>query len=400
MNARLDRSTPASRGGRGRVVRLLLTAALALATVALGAGPASAHAQLVASTPGSGAVVAQAPARITLEFNERVVARAAETHVFTGTGEEVAVDVDTVDRDVEITPTGQLPEGTVVVAWAVTSADGHEVNGSLTFAVGAPTPGSTANDAFAAPVTTGLSFAHGLTLAAGALAVLGLVALLLLGRAGRWLEACWLVALAAAVLVVPLAAVRDGAGWAGLRDWTHWVDGWLTWRGLLVALAVVAAAGAVSAVRRPNRRPALVAALVLALATPAAFAVPGPAASEATGQPGGSPVAEASASEHTLRMTLDSVVTGTTGFRLEVLDEAGTPVTPYADPRVRATTDGLDLALDLTPDGRGRWRGTVTLPKPGEWKVEVSVRLSEFENPVLVLPFRIGTPATGGGGTH
>ena len=103
-------------------------------------------------------------------------------------------------------------------------------------------------------------------------------------------------------------------------------------------------------------------------------------------QAGGSPVATAAVGEQTLRMTLDGVIVGTTGFRLEVLDDSGAPVEAYAEPKVRASTDGLDLDVSLVAESPGVWSGAITLPRPGKWVVEVSVRLSEFENPVISRP--------------
>ena len=386
--------------GVGLVTRLVLVAVMSTVTVLVGASAASAHAQLTSSTPENGAVLARSPEVITLEFSEPITARNGQTHLFTGDGQEVSITVVTADRTVTITPESEVPRGTVVLGWAVTSADSHPIQGSVTFAVGAPTPGSSANQVFSEPLTAGVGAAHAIAVVVALLAGVTLVALLLLRRTGRPLDLAWLTALGATVLSVPLGAVqRGGFGWSGMREWEHWIDGWLTWRGLVLAVAIVAAAYAVTAVRRPHRWPAVVVAAVMVMAAPAAFAVPGPLGREAA-LPGGSPVSTAAAGQGTVRMRLDNVTVGTTGFRLEVLNAAGDPAETYAEPRVRATTEGLDLDVSLTPESNGVWGGTMTLPQPGEWTMEVSVRLSEFENPVVMLPFRIGTRTAPGSGGH
>lgn len=405
--------------GLAWLIRLGVVAVVSGITLLTGTTAASAHAQLVSSSPENGSVVAQAPKTVTLEFNEAVTARPKDTQVFDGDGTEIPVQVATADRTVTLTPAEELPEGTVVVGYAITSADGHPIEGSITFAVGEPTAGSSASDVFAEPATTGLASAHRAAVGLALLATSALVLLLLLGRRSRWVETSWLVALGATVLAVPLGAVEaGGSGWAGMKDWTHWVDGWVTWRGLFLVMGVIAAACAVSwshVVRSDGapvhhdrtasprswraRLPVIAAVVVLGCAAPAAFAADGPSVPEAV-QLGGSPVAEASSGDHAVRMTLDSTTVGTTGFRLDLLDAEGEPVTPYAAPKVRASADGLALDLVLERDSPGVWSGVVTLPEPGRWEVEVSVRFSEFENPVLMLPFTIGTgqPAPGSGG--
>lgn len=380
------------RPARHRLLRCALVAALACLAVLAGAGPASAHAQLVSSTPGNGAVVAQAPEAVTLEFNEAVTARPKETHVFDGTGAEIPIEVTTADRTVTLTPSRALPTGTIVVGYAIISADGHPIEGSITFAVGAPTEGASANAVFDEPVTAGLGVAHRAAIGVAVLAGVVLIGSVLAGRAlaGRdtWIRASWLVGLVAVVLLVPLgAADRNGLGWAGVRDWTQWVDGWVSWRGLLLGVGVAAAACAAT---WRGRWPAAAAALVLVAAVPVAVVAPGPAIAEAP-QPGGPPVAEATSGEHTVRVTLDSTRAGTTGFRLEVLDADDNPVEPFAEPTLRAIGDDLTLDLDLAKESAGVWTGTVTLPAPGEWTMEASVRFDKFDNPVLSLPFTIGS---------
>nr|WP_246280589.1 copper resistance protein CopC [Nocardioides daedukensis] len=380
------------------MVLFAVTGAVVLST----AGSASAHAQLVSSTPGEGAVVETAPTAITLEFNERIEARADGTRIFTGGGTEIPATVKSADRTARITPAQGLPDGTVVLSWAVVSADGHAINGSITFAVGAPTPGNVANDAFEEPVTTGIGPVRWVLTGIAVFSVVALVVGIGLNRP-RLVEASFRLGVSATVLVVLFAALdRNARGWDGLRDWGEWVDGWLSWQGLIVALGVLVAASAVASMRSTRRLPALLAGVLLVVLVPTAWATAGPTPSPSIAQPAGDPVAEVDVAGHTVRVEFASVSVGTTEVTLSLLED-GDPVAAYAVPRLALRTDGLalgDVPLEETEaEGEGVYRGRVTVPQPGEWTVEVSVRIDEFANPVVELPFRFGSraPATSGG---
>ncbi|HEY3748876.1 MAG TPA: copper resistance protein CopC [Pseudonocardiaceae bacterium] len=105
------------------------------------AGPASAHAQLISTQPGSLGVLASVPGHVTLTFGERVQVTAGGVRVLAPDGS--AVDngraghitgrADTVG--VAVTSTA---DGTYTVAWRVVSADSSPVSGVFTFSVGHP----------------------------------------------------------------------------------------------------------------------------------------------------------------------------------------------------------------------------------------------------------------------
>jgi methionine-rich copper-binding protein CopC len=123
--------------------RAVVVLAVAAAAVLVGAGAAQAHNTLVSTDPVDGSTIAAAPARVTLTFNEparslgtEVVVTAPDgTTVSTG---EPVVDGATVSQDVA----GSLPAGAYAVTWRVTSADGHPLEGVLSFtATGATTVG-------------------------------------------------------------------------------------------------------------------------------------------------------------------------------------------------------------------------------------------------------------------
>ncbi len=116
-----------------------------LATLA-GAGSAAAHARLISTDPGHGAVVATVPTTVSLTFSEPVVVAADGVRVFDPEGAPVdagqaahlggAATVGVRLRG------GNQPrvqqQGTYTVSWRVISIDSHPVAGACTFSVGHP----------------------------------------------------------------------------------------------------------------------------------------------------------------------------------------------------------------------------------------------------------------------
>ncbi|WP_405789700.1 copper resistance protein CopC [Streptomyces sp. NBC_00029] len=123
--------------------RLALVLAALLATLFAAAAPATAHAALTASDPKDGAVVATAPAQVTLSFSEQVAMGDDSIRVLDPQGRRV----DTGElRDMCSGNTirygtalhSGLPNGTYTVAWQAVSADSHPISGAFTFSIGAP----------------------------------------------------------------------------------------------------------------------------------------------------------------------------------------------------------------------------------------------------------------------
>lgn len=110
--------------------------ALALAAL-IAPQRAGAHAVLLDSDPAHRAVLAAAPARIVLRFNEPVTP--IEVRVIDAGGRMLALPQPprSVDREIHAALPPDLGTGTFVVSFRVTSADGHPVSGALLFAVGA-----------------------------------------------------------------------------------------------------------------------------------------------------------------------------------------------------------------------------------------------------------------------
>ncbi|MEU9413969.1 copper resistance protein CopC [Streptomyces sp. NPDC048272] len=125
------------------VPRFALVLAALLATLFAAAAPATAHAALTASDPQDGAVVATAPAQVTLSFSEQVAMGDDSIRVMDPQGKRV----DTGElRDMCSGSTirygtalhSGLPNGTYTVAWQAVSADSHPISGAFTFSIGAP----------------------------------------------------------------------------------------------------------------------------------------------------------------------------------------------------------------------------------------------------------------------
>jgi methionine-rich copper-binding protein CopC len=118
---------------RALLVRTGLAGALAAATLALGAAPASAHTALESSDPKANAEIAP-PAEITLTYTEAIrLPRVVLTGPDGARHENGApkADGDTVTQPVK----GALPNGRYTVGWRVVSADGHPVSGTFKFTV-------------------------------------------------------------------------------------------------------------------------------------------------------------------------------------------------------------------------------------------------------------------------
>ncbi|WP_329572276.1 copper resistance CopC/CopD family protein [Streptomyces sp. NBC_01361] len=118
---------------------LLLLLAVTGALLA-GAAPVSAHAALTGSDPKQGAVVEQAPSRVSLTFSEEVAMSDGSVRVLDPAGKRVDTGKTT---DLGGTTYGVplhsgLPDGTFTVAYQVVSADSHPVSGAFTFSIGAP----------------------------------------------------------------------------------------------------------------------------------------------------------------------------------------------------------------------------------------------------------------------
>lgn len=94
---------------------------------------------------------------------------------------------------------------------------------------------------------------------------------------------------------------------------------------------------------------------------------------------------------HKVLATLGPGGVGPNTVRVQLQDLTGEPFEPSSPPAVRVLSDALDLGrVNVSSEAAGTFRGEIVLPSTGPWEMQVSVRLSEFENPVAVVAFPAG----------
>jgi copper transport protein len=130
---------------RRRSIRAALVGAVILGGVLGFATPAFAHAQLLGTSPSSGAVVATPPTQVVLTFGETVQAPPTAIEVYSAAGQQVRTGPvghpSGRGDQVEVTLPSSM-KGTYIVSWRVISADTHPVQGAFTFSVGAASTGN------------------------------------------------------------------------------------------------------------------------------------------------------------------------------------------------------------------------------------------------------------------
>lgn len=220
---------------------------------------------------------------------------------------------------------------------------------------------------------------------------------------------------AAAALLVALVATGSLLAWRIVGSWSALVD---TGYGQLLLVKVAVAAVAVllaawnryallprlreadgyadrrSGARHVARATAAEAALLVVVLLVTGFLVsksPGPTGSLGTASDAGGATTQTAMLGHIeVRATMSPARTGANTLTLELVDHAGAPADGLPPPRVRLSSDLVDLgAVPLTSAGAGRYTADAVLPAPGAWEVQVSLRIGKFDNPVVTLPFTV-----------
>ncbi|WP_375430738.1 copper resistance protein CopC [uncultured Friedmanniella sp.] len=143
-------------------VRLILVLAGAAFVLVAAAGPAAAHDVLTRTAPGNGATVAVTPASVVLTFDAPAIALGTKIDVTGPSGPIQQGAPVLVDNTVTQALQPGAPAGRYTVEWRITSADGHPVSGSFTFAAraaGTGDPASAASPASAPAIPAGASSA-------------------------------------------------------------------------------------------------------------------------------------------------------------------------------------------------------------------------------------------------
>ncbi len=229
----------------------LLVLALACAASLSDAPAAFAHAQLLGTSPLSGAVVQTQPQQVIFKFNQAVGGTLGAVRVYDAQGNEVD-DLDVSHPDVNEHWMGvglkpHLPDGTYTATYRVISADTHIVYGGLVFSIGhaGPAPkftvaGLIAHNESGEITKIAFGIVRGLNYLSIALFVGGLVFLLAVwlraraavadGNEPRWAAAStafrrrlWLLLVGAVglgLLVSVLGILLQGATAAGVSLWS------------------------------------------------------------------------------------------------------------------------------------------------------------------------------------
>ncbi|GAB0101885.1 hypothetical protein JMUB6875_08520 [Nocardia sp. JMUB6875] len=219
---------------RRAVVALLLALGLGITGLFSGAAPAFAHAVLVGSDPGYGAMVEHSPARVSITFDEPVTAAQNAVTVTDRDGARAdggATESSDGGRTIVVPLRSGLADGTYLLGWSLLSADGHVVAGSIVFGIGVP-PDLTVTDAPPDPLIAALEAVVRLLTALGyagiALAVgIPLAARLVWPNAARERAIAQLVRLGATTTVVTALAtfavlpgrLGGAAGWGERGVW-------------------------------------------------------------------------------------------------------------------------------------------------------------------------------------
>lgn len=252
---------------------------------------AFAHASLIETLPADGAMLRNAPADVTLHFNESVAPLVFKLLLPDGSIRpltQIVVQPDGLKLSLPNVPDLTAP-GTYLLSWRVVSADGHPVGGSLTYSIGERSGDNAA--AVAALLSSSSSLSHRSQIAAIWLTRLGLYLALFIGVGAALFRAFapiapiapiappppmrWAIAASLAGLVIlPLAVGLQGLDalvlpWSALSTWQPWRTSLGTAYGAtawLMAAALITACAALITARRLSRCLALVSVLLLGAA--------------------------------------------------------------------------------------------------------------------------------------
>lgn len=92
-----------------------------------------------------------------------------------------------------------------------------------------------------------------------------------------------------------------------------------------------------------------------------------------------------------IEATVSPAATGPSSVTITMTDATGEPFEGFDAPRARLENGNVDLgAIDLRNIGPGAYAADVVFPSAGTWELQVSLRVSEFENPVTTLEIPVG----------
>lgn len=131
----------ASQATSRRGWRASAVSALAGLAVLLAAGPASAHPNLISTTPRDGSQVGSGPGAVVIRWDEAVKMAPQGTRIVDQKGQIVpsTSKLSNKNKTLTITPTKKLGKGMYAAAYNLFSVEGHFVPGVVAFSVATPT---------------------------------------------------------------------------------------------------------------------------------------------------------------------------------------------------------------------------------------------------------------------
>lgn len=141
--------TLSSRGSRAGVAhRGAWFAGILIALwLALVASPAAAHDTLLDSYPQAGETLTEVPEEIALDFSGEISELGVQFMVTGPEGRDVITGTPTVEGTMATQGLAEeLVDGDYVIAWRVTSSDGHPISGEIPFTLAAGNAGGTGED--------------------------------------------------------------------------------------------------------------------------------------------------------------------------------------------------------------------------------------------------------------
>ncbi|MGW4355375.1 copper resistance CopC/CopD family protein [Nocardia sp. NPDC004582] len=252
------------RAARRSATALLVALGTVSAALILTAAPASAHAVLVGSDPGYGAMVEPAPDRVSITFDEAVTAAPNAVTVTDRDGERAdtgATESTAGGRTIVLPLRPGVRNGTYLLGWSLLSADGHVVAGSTVFGIGVPpdlTVTATPPDPLIAVLDTVVRLLTALGYLGIALAVgLPLAARMVWPDAVRTSAVAQVIRIGAATTAIAAlltfattpGRLAGAAGWAEGRVWSQSAT---SFAGTVL---LVRAVGAIALVRAARQSP-------------------------------------------------------------------------------------------------------------------------------------------------
>ena len=170
------------------------------------------------------------------------------------------------------------------------------------------------------------------------------------------------------------------------------IAAWNRWRLLPRVSGVVGHDEGVATAGLVRRTVLAEATLLLAVVAVTGFLVNQPPREQpAAAEPAPARVETAVVGDYRVLATLTPGTRGRNTVTVQIQDLAGEPLDTFAAPEVAIASDDVDLGVvEVAPVGAGTYAARVVIPAAGEWLVQVSLRATRFDNPVVALAFDVG----------